>query len=215
MDRRTRLALDESYNYYLALDKNGGAPNLYKLVKCFKTVSAALTVADGTQFKLTKQLWKRIQHALFDKLLTCFAGYVLVVDENGRQVAPKSRFPEEGMIEFHPEGCRRSDDVFQLEIKHLYPATAYRLATAWKSKGAMVKPADFSGPMCGEHGCFLKPVVLGQEVLSAESANGKEKAYHEWWELYWQAYCAKDRREQTILYKKMDQLEQVWGNLFY
>ncbi len=215
MDRRTRLALDESYRYYLDLDKDEAAPNLYKVVKCFKTVTAALKVSDGTQFKLTKQLWRRIHQALFDKLITTFPGYVLVVDDNGQQVMPKSDFPEEGLVEFHPEGCRRADDVFQMEVKYLYPATQYRLAAAWKSKGAMVKPTDFSGPMCGEHGCFLKPVVLGQEVLSQESQVGKEKAYHQWWELYWQAYCARDKHEQHILQRRMEELEQVWGNLYY
>ncbi len=215
MDRRQKLALDESYHYYITLDKNGDAPNLYKLAKCFKTVTYALKIADGNQFKLTKQLWKRIHQALFDKLITSFPGYVLVVDENGKQIMPKEQFPDCGSVEFHPEGCRRTDDIFQMEIKHLYPATQYKLAGAWKTKGAMLKPADFAGPACGEHGCFLQPVVLGQEVLHQESQVGKEQAYQHWWELYWQAYCAKDKHEQNILYRQMDELEQVWGNLYY
>ncbi len=215
MDRREKLALDESYRYYRDLDRGENAPELYKLVKCFKTVSAALKVADGDHFKLTKQLWRRMQQALFDRLITSFPGYVLVTDEGGNQIMPKTDFPDGGMVEFHPEGCRRADDVFRMEIKHLYPATQYRLSHAWKARGAMVRPADFGGPQCGEHGCFLKPVLLGQEVLNEESAAGKQQAYHEWWDLYWQAYCTSSRQEQTIIYRRMDELEQVWGNLYY
>ncbi|MBI4533419.1 MAG: hypothetical protein HY711_05675, partial [Candidatus Melainabacteria bacterium] len=74
LERREKLALDESYRYYRMLDKNGGQPELYRLVKCFKTVSAALNIADEGQFKLTRQLWRRIHQALFDKLVTTFPG---------------------------------------------------------------------------------------------------------------------------------------------
>lgn len=215
MDRRTKLALDESYHYYLDLDKTDSPPDLFRLIKCLHTVEAALNMAEGTQFKLTKQLWKRINYALFDKLITSFPGYVLVVDGDGNRVKPKTAFPESGVVEFYPEGGRRKDDVFSLEIKNLYPATQYRLGIAWKARGAMVRPADFYGPLCTEQGCFLKPVVLGQEVLNKESLDGREKAYTDWWELYWQAYCAKGKQERTILYRQMDEIEQVWGDLYY
>ena len=214
-DRREKQALDESYRYYRSLDKNGGTPDLYRLVKCFKAVSAALKFADDGHFKLTLQLWRRMHQALFDKMITSFPGYVIVMSEDGKNVPPRAEFPEEGTIEFHPEGCRRADDVFQMEIKHLYPGTQYQLVAAWKGKGARVEPRDFSGPMCSSAGCFVKPVLLGQEVLSAESETGKNQAYHEWWELYWQAYCTKDRQEQHLLYRRMDELESVWGNLYY
>ncbi len=215
MDRRTKMALDESYRYYLNLYKTNDPPDLFKLVKCLHSVTAALNMADSTVFKLTKQLWRRIHQALFDKLMTSSPGYVLVVDQNGRQVKPKDSFPENGMLEFYPEGCRRRDDAFQLEIKYLYPATQYRLAGLWRAKGAMVHPSDFTGPLCTEQGCFLKPVVLGQEVLNQESRAGKQQAYETWWGLYWQAYCASDKHERNILYRQMDDIEQVWGDLYY
>lgn len=216
LDRRERLALDEAYRYYRTLDKNGEQPELYRLVKCFKTVTTALGVADGGhQFRLTRQLWRRIQQAMFDKLLTSFPGYVIVTAEGRGQVKPKDRFPEDGIVEFHPEGCRRADDLFQMEIKHLYPATQYRLQKAWQTRGAQTSPEDFAGDQCSAAGCFLRPVLLGDEVLSEESYSGKEKAYQEWWDLYQQAYCTKNAHERQIIYRRMDELESVWGNLYY
>ena len=216
LDRRDKLALDEAYRYYRALDKNGERPDLYRLVKCFKTVTVALQVSgDSHQFKLTRQLWRRIQQAMFDKLITSFPGYVIVTGESGEQVKSKEHFPDEGAVEFHPDGCRRADDLFQMEVKHLYPATQYRLQKVWEHKGARTAPDDFPNEQCSAAGCFMKPVVLGEEVLSEESDSGKEKAYHEWWDLYQQAYCTKDEREKHMIYRRMDELESVWGNLFY
>lgn len=215
VDRREKLALDESYRYYRELEKAGAQPDLYRLVHCFKTVSAALNIADNGNFKLTRQLWKRIHQALFDKLVTSFPGYLMVVDENGRQLEPKSKFPEDGWVEYHPDGCRRKDDIFRLEIKHLYPGTHHCMGKAWQSKGARLSPEDFSGPQCSNAGCFLKPVVLGDEVLRQESDSGRQKAYRDWWDLYQQAYCTRDDSEKHLIYRRMDELESVWGNLYY
>ena len=214
-DRREKLALDESYRYYRVLAKDGDQPELYRLVKCFKTVNAALKVADNGDFKLTRQLWRRIHQALFEKLVTSFPGYLLVTSAAGEPLFPKTKFPDDGLVEFHPDGCRRADDIFQMEVKHLYPGTQYCLGKAWQGKGARITPEDFAGPECSSEGCFLKPVVLGDEVLCEESNHGKQKAYHDWWDLYWQAYCTKDKHEQHMIYRHMDELELVWGNLFY
>jgi hypothetical protein len=102
-----------------------------------------------------------------------------------------------------------------MEIKHLYPGTQHCLGAAWRTKGARVTPADFSGPQCSSAGCFLKPMVVGQEVLKEESESGRSQAYSEWWELYWQAYCSPDRVEKTSIGKRMEELETLWGNLYY
>jgi len=214
-DRRERLALDESYRYYRALEKDGLNPDLYQLVKCFKTVTAALGAADNGQFKLTRQLWRRIQQALFDKLVTTYPGYLMVSGEDGQAVSGKEGFPEEGMVEFHPDGCRRADDIFRMEIKHLYPGTQYCMGKTWQNKGPRISPEDFAGPQCSNAGCFLKPVVLGDEVLREESTSGRQEAYRQWWDLYQQAYCTRVDHEKHMIYRRMDELEQVWGNLFY
>ena len=142
VDRREKLALDEAYRYCRALDKNEVPPHLFKLAHCLKTLRHALGSADGDQFKLTKRLWQRIQMSLFDRLITTFPGYLLVVNDNGEQVAARSNFPDQGMIELHPEGCRRADDVFRMEIKDLYPGTEMALRKTWKGKGAKIQPTE-------------------------------------------------------------------------
>lgn len=215
MDRREKLALDEAYSYYLALDKGEAQPELYRVVRCFKTVTSALSMSNGHHFKLTRQLWKRIQQALFDRLITSFPGYVMMTDADGEPAESRVDMPEEGIIEFHPDNCRRKDDIFRMDIKHMYPATHYALSKSWKAKGSRVSPADMVQTECGPSGCFLKPVVLGQEVLDEEAQAGKDTAYKEWWDLYWQAYCTKNKHDQTILNRQMDELESVWGNLYY
>jgi len=215
VDRRQKLALNEAYQYYLSLDKNHILPELYELVKCLKTVNAALAISNG-HFKLTVQLWRRIQQALFDRLITTFPGYVTVMDVQGQQLKPGSRLPSDGVVEFHPDRCRRRDDIFALQVKNLYPATEHHLMKAWQEKKQQRLSADdFPSTECGPDGCFLKPVVLGTEVLDAESQKGRDEAYRNWWDLYWQAYCTGNRHEKVIIYKRMDQLEAVWGSLYY
>jgi len=214
-DRRERAALDESYRYCRGLEKSSEQPELYRLARCLKTMSAALGAADNGNFKLTRQLWRRVQQALFDKLITSFPGYLLVYGEDGGSLQPKSEFPDEGLVEFHPNGCRRTDDIFQMEIKHLYPGTQTCLTKAWKNKGAELTPGDFTAQECAGGACPMKPVVFGHDVLGAESEQGRDKAYHDWWDLYLQAYCTPDEQLQKVLYRRMDELESVWGNLYY
>lgn len=214
-DRREKSALDESYRYCRNLEKNVEEPELYRLARCLKTMAAALNGSENGDFKLTRQLWRRVQQSLFDKMITTFSGYVLVSDENGQSVQPKANFPEDGLIEFHPTGCRRADDIFQMEIKHLYPGTQTCLTKAWQAKGAEIAPSDFTAQECSNGACPMKPVVFGHEVLGEESEQGRNKAYHDWWDLYLQAYCTGDEQLQRVIYRRMDELESVWGNLFY
>jgi hypothetical protein len=217
-DRRQRLALDESYKYYKSLEKEGMYPSLYELAKSYKTVTAGLAFAESghdATFKMTRQLWKRMQQAMFDKMLTTFPGYLTITDEDGNAVEPHTPMPEAGVVQFLPDGCRRADDIFRMEIKHLYPGTQYCLGTAWKTRGAHIAPADFAGPQCSNAGCFLKPMLLGQEVLAEESTSGRQLAYSKWWDMYWQAYCSSDRHERTMLERRMEELENIWGELYY
>ena len=215
LDRRGKMALDESYRYYRKLDKNGEYPDIYHLARCLKTISACLEIADHHQFKLTRQLWRRIHHALFDKLITSFPGYVCVFDRDGTPALPRGEVREDGVVEFRGDGLRRADDVFRLEIKDLYPATFINLSKTWKTRGAHVIPGFFGEVDCSLYGCPIKPMILGLDVLDKESTEGKDKAYGEWWDLYWQAYCTRNHLERNGLYRKMDEIELVWGNLYY
>jgi hypothetical protein len=166
-------------------------------------------------FRLTRQLWSRVYYALFDKLITSFPGYCLVVDSEGHQLNVASDFPSTGVLEFHPAGLKRDDDVFSIEIRHLYPSTLNALKTAWKDNGAMTDPDSFIHKDCGPNGCYLKPLLLGDEVLGPETQTGKDAAYQAWWELYWQAYCTRDEKKQLMFFDRMHDLEAVWGNLYY
>lgn len=215
LERRRRTALDEVYRYYKDIDENRRPLELYQLLKCLNTVNLALAFSDNGEFKLTRQLWRRLHQALFDKLITSFAGHVVIYDSGWQEVKSGSAFPEEGIIEFCPDECRRADDVIQFDIARLYPKTAYAISKFWVNGRNHSSPVDYNAGDCDGELCFMKPIVVGQEVLKEESLKGRDQAYQKYWELYWQAYCCKNRKEVHELQQQMSQLENVWGSLFY
>jgi hypothetical protein len=215
IDRRNRLALDESYRYYRSIEA-GKPPELFALSRCLNNVSTALFQSHGSEFKLTRQLWKRLQEALFDSYITNFVGTFEIRDSEGRPIKPGQMWPEQGVLSFRPEGCRRAEDIAEIELKRLYPSTFRGLEMLWKRQQSSVDPSAFSKEMsCDDGVCVMRPMVVGHEVLNAESSAGKAVAYQKWWELYWQAYCTARRTERVVLYRSMMELEVVWGDLYY
>jgi len=212
-DRREKLALDEAYRLFKTLDQENITPNIYQLVRCLKTVTNALENSDKGHFKLTKRLWQRIQFALFDRLFTSFPGYVVVLKGDGTVLAPKTEIPEDAQLELHPEGLKRNDDGFRLAVEDLDPNTRAAFQKVWMERGNTTRPSDFVNYQCEEY-CVPKLFVIGDEVLTEESEKGKERAHKQWWDLYWQAYCADKNSRQSIL-KQMQALELVWGDLYY
>ncbi|MBX9686032.1 MAG: hypothetical protein K2X27_04980 [Candidatus Obscuribacterales bacterium] len=213
-DRRQRTALDEAYRYFNQLE-SGEPADIYRLNKSVKTLAIALAVADVSEFKLTKQLWKRLHQALFDRLLTGFSGNISIFDSEHNELRPKQKLPEQGFLAFLPELCRRADDLNEIELSKLYPKTQKQIQKIWEERGSLIHPSDFNGAECDNGVCFMKPMVLGQEVLTEESAKGRSDAHHKWWDLYWQAYCSPSKKDQEILNKQMNDLEIIWGNLYY
>jgi hypothetical protein len=214
-DRRERTALDGAYRYYKELESGETEPDIFRLNQAVKTLSVALAVADVAEFKLTRQLWKRLHEALFDKLITNFAGRISVLDENRLACEIRNPLPERGYLQFYADRCKRSDDKVEIELAKLYPRTYNAIQNVWLRRGAFTKPSDFEGSECQGGVCFATPLVVGQEVLSAESTRGHEEAHQKWWELYWQVYCSPARQEQIALTRKMHELESIWGNLYY
>lgn len=214
-DRRERTALDEAFRYFRELEGGDLAPDIFRLNKAVKTLAFALAVSDVSEFKLTKQLWKRLHQALFDKLISNFNGQIEVLDEDRVPQEIRNPLPERGWVVFHPERCKRDDDSNEIEIQRLYPKTHAVIKHVWEERGAFIKPADFEGGECTGGVCFMKPMVPGQEVLSEESSKGRADAHNKWWELYWQAYCSGNKRDQDNLTKQMNDLESIWGNLYY
>lgn len=215
VDRRNKLALDESYRYYRSIE-SGEAPQLFRLTKSLRTLSTALAFADQGEFKLTRQLWKRLQQALFDRLINSFPGQLSVFDTTGRKLEPGMRIPEDGYVHFNAEGCRRNDDVAQIELSRIYPKTFKGMEAIWSGGRARIAPVDFENiSECDGGICMMKPMVVGHEILGAESQTGKTEAYQKWWELYWQAYCTRRKDDRAIIYKHMVEIESVWGDLYY
>jgi hypothetical protein len=214
MDRREKLALDDAYRFFRAVMKEDGAPDLYKLANCLKTVSNALRSSANGEFKLTIRLWQRIQVLLFDKLICSFPAHVVILSTNGGSIPVKEDIADEAIVEIHPEGLKRADDAFRIGFKHLHPITQLRLKRVWQEKGPATKPEDFTGTECGDS-CTPHSFIIGDEVLQEESKFGKQLAYQKWWELYWQAYCSIDRGERALIENEMGALEKVWGNLYY
>ena len=87
-------------------------------------------------------------------------------------------------------------------------------AKLWGTKGAKFIPEDFNNLECGEF-CAPKNFLVGDELLTNESEEGKLRAHKRWWELYWQAYCAHSTLEKQAVKDEMHGLESIWGNLYY
>lgn len=216
IDRRNRLALDESYRYYRSLEE-GVEPNLFKLTSSICTLSHALYFAELGEFKLTRQLWNRLHQAFFDRLINGFAGTFAVLDASGKRIAC-GEIPDDGYIEFRADACKRADDAVRIEVAKLYPKTHLVLTHAWKSSRHKLKPADFAQiPDCDHDTgvCMMRPMVLGLDVLNRECQAGKQQAYWKFWDLYLQAYCTPRRNERIVLYKYMSDIQEVWGDLYY
>jgi hypothetical protein len=214
LDRRAKLALDEAYRVFRVITKEEAPPDLFQLVRCLKTVGNALNGAIDGQLKLTVRLWRRIHLALFDKLFTSYPAHMVIYAADGSVVKPKKPIPEEGILEIHPEGLRREDDTFKMEIENLHPDTRQALNKIWTERGNSTRREDFANYDCGEY-CAPKHFVIGDEVLTSESTKGKEQAYSQWWDLYWQAYCTSDQGAKRHILKQMESIEAVWGNLYY
>lgn len=215
LDRREKLALDESYRYYLTLEA-GEKPAVFRLTQSLRTLSTALAFPEHRDFKLTRQLWKRLQQFLFDRLITSFAGELSVHRQNGTRVLPGRPIPSDGYVRFRTDGCKRLDDIAELEVKHLYPKTLKGLSTAWMAGRSRVRPQNFDGiNECDAGVCLMTPVVVGVDVLNEESRTSKDEAYRRFWDLYLQAYCTPRKHERAMIYKHMSQIESVWGDLYY
>lgn len=214
INRREKLALDDAYRYFRTLTKEERTPDLFELANCLKTVSSALRSSAYSDFKLTTRLWQRIQVSLFDKLMASYPAHLVVLSNSCGTVSLKADIPDDAILELHPEGLRRADDVFSIELKNLHPITQLRLRKLWKEKGPYTRPEEFSHTEC-EGVCAVKPFIIGDDLLQSESEQGKQCAYQKWWELYWQAYCSSDKGERLAIQNEMSLLEAVWGDLYY
>jgi hypothetical protein len=215
-DRRNRVALDHVYTYYRCTVVNDGHDDLLSLVNALKTISHALRGYSSPSFKLTRRLWLRIEQALFDRLITSYPAHAVILNANGKALTSHDALTGGCIIELHPEGLRRADDVFRMPYSDLPAATQTQLTRAWKEKGPAIKREDFLSSQCNATGvCAMKPFAVGHELIEEEAASGRLIAYQEWWNLYWQEYCTADGREKRMLSRQMDSLESVWGNLYY
>ena len=214
IDRREKIALDNAYRFFREVVKEEQTPDLFKLANCLKTITHALRVPQTSEFKLTTRLWRRIQETMLDKLLGSFPTHVIILSANGEALPSKESIPEDSLVEVHPQGLRRADDAFRVELRNFPSLTQARLKKVWRDKGGTSKPEDFAQIDCGSV-CPPKNFIAGEEMLKGESENGKERAYQKWWELYWQAYCSNDKQERLVIEKEMLDLEEVWGDLYY
>jgi len=214
-DRRERVALNDAYLFFKDVIKGDGKPDLYKLANSLKTISNALKSAENSEFKLTTRLWQRIESALFEKLVSLFPADLRILSKNGRSILPNELVPGQATVEIHPEGLRRSDDLFSIPLANLAWTTQVSLKRAWEKRAVKIRPEDFKPTECEQLCQPSQNFIVGEQVLENESELGKNHAYQKWWQLYWQAYCSSNQYERLAIEKEMSNLETVWGDLYY
>jgi hypothetical protein len=141
---------------------------------------------------------------------------MVVYKENGDVLKGKEAWSENAILEVHPEGLRRNEDCFRMPVKDLQSSTRTRLERLWLERGPATRKDDFLDveEECGEY-CAPRNFIIGDEILRTESMKGKEDAYAQWWDLFWQSYCTTNPREKSAMTRQMNALESVWGNLYY
>lgn len=210
-ERREKVALDQAYQFYKAALSEDANLDLHRLANSLKTVNTALAASEEGHLKITTRLWMRMRQALFDKLLTSFPAYLVVINKDGRAVEAGAELPDDGTLEIHPEGLRRDDDFFSMEIRQLHPSSKSRLTIIWTECRPITRREDFAAIECAYGVCTPKLFVVGDEVLQTEASVGKRDAHQQWWDLFWRAYCTPDRKEKLSLGKQMARLECIWG----
>lgn len=235
-ERRDRVALDKAYDFYRRLVMDGSSNDLHLLANSLKTVCNALDASENGEMQLTLRLWRKIRQALFDKLLTSFPCYVVAIGPDGNAITSRQALPDDTLIELHPEGLKRDDDVFHLQLDELHGRTREMLDRAWQEHGPSMRREDFErereeneglqhgdGGGCQNGVCALRTpgfssgsgFIPGDEVMAREASQGRARAYQDYWRLYWQSYCSPNARERQYLSRQMASLEAVWGNLHY
>jgi hypothetical protein len=219
-DRRNFMALDEAYHYCRLLEAKAEAPVLYKLCAALRTVDSAVAyISQGTGYGtqgLSLRAWTEVRDALYNLVITSFAGYFLVYrDYDAAPIEPGQEWPEHGTLEFYPDSGRRRDDSYTASLEHLLPGTLTTLRWCYAEGRQQVTPADFPDetPATDEDD-QAEPVALMDrlyEVCVTEATRGKKRAHERWWQLYWEANSSKDKREKSDLRKRMEELQCVWG----
>lgn len=215
IERRERMALDRAYEVYRKAIQADVPSDLYSVVEALKTVQNAIDACRRGHTKLTGRLWRKIQQALYDRLITGFPSYVVVHQEGGKLLEARKPLPQRGFLELHPEGLKRNDDFFRIDFTDLHELTLSKLSKVLQESGPSIRTEDFLALSveCTD-ACPLPPtVVFGHERLYQEAIEARRQAYHEWWDLYWRAYCTPDPQERTSVQQAMVSLESVWGRL--
>lgn len=214
-DRREKMSLERAYEIYCTTIKVESSVELYAIVEAVKTVQNALNAASGGGVRLTDRLWYRIRQALFDKLLTNHSIELEAFDSAGLAIPVGETIPNSGSFKIHPEGLRRLDDWFPVQILDLHEMTVIKVSKVWELHGAHLDKEHFIDLHIECAGaCMMPPgVIFGHERLREETRAGRKLAYTEWWDLYWRAYCTPDTDELAIVRERMAMLESVWGDL--
>lgn len=213
------MALDEAFRYWRELE-GGVKPTLLKLADALQTIDMAMEPAfrDGTPGPLivTAEHWSRIRNSLFQVLITNFAGYFLIVDTyDSEPIVPGADWPEEGKLEFYPEGINRKSDAFRCELSSLHPELLTRLRWMFGNGQQNLAPStlsDIVNEIDQSEECEVNRVLdRFYEICEEEAAKGRRKAEEHWWKLYCETQSATSTGDQREMRRLLNYLEAVWG----
>lgn len=221
-ERRRGMALDEAYFYCRRLEMKLERPALFKICNAIRTVDLALssdgelTVA-GMPNHISNEAWSRVRDQLFKILLTSFAGYFLIYDDNNVEpLESGAPWPEKGAIEFYPERILRRFETYRSPCDRLDPSVLTILRWCFSQDRHNISPSMFTTEADAETQAASPSEVMSfldrlYEICEEEAQEGKKKAHRRWWQLYWEANGCADRRARHELQKQMLSLQSVWG----
>lgn len=209
------MPLDEAYLYFRRLEMQLERPALFRICNAIRTIDFAIgsgleESANQTGY-LSREVWSQIRNQLFRILLTSFPGYFLVYGENSPEsLEAGSDWPEKGRIEFYPEKILRRFETYKADFEQIDPAVLTHLRWCFGQDRQNIDPSVFADleAQVKAAGEFLDRLY---EICEQETTQGKRKAHHKWWQLYWEANSCTDKRQKHDLQKQMVNLQSVWG----
>ncbi len=217
-ERRRFVALDDAFEYLRQLETGSEKPQIYVLTNAIRTLDLALSghhVDSPVPLTLCIEAWTRVRDALFNILVSSFAGRFEVYDHEGAAVEPGNEWPDRGSFRFYPNKIRRRDDSFSTDLQRLSAHVCTVLRWAFADSRQTVEPFEFAVqqdiPADEVLSTTADALAEYYEVCREQAKEGKKKAHRRWWQLYWEATACPNKRQQHQLRKQMVALEGIWG----
>jgi hypothetical protein len=208
---RNAIALDDAYFYCRQLETGAERPDLFTVCNALRTLDFALEAHHESPMPMTLcvEAWTRVRDSLYAVLVSSFAGYFFVYDENENVVEPGNEWPDNGYLEFYPDRINRKNESYKGYFQHMPSAVLNPIRWAFAEGRQQLSAENFRRAEEADEARELLERL--NDVCEEQASEGKKKAHRKWWQLYWEANSCPNKRRKHELQKQMVALQSIWG----